>query len=125
MDILFEKEHVRLDRLTGHGGFFKTKGVGQRMMASAMGVPVSVLETAGEGGAWGIALLASYLLYRTEGETLEDYLAGKVFGADAGESLAPDDGCGAASSSLWRATSHASQRSRRPPLLCTIPNEKG
>lgn len=92
MDILFEKEHVRLDRLTGHGGFFKTKGVGQRMMASAMGVPVSVLETAGEGGAWGIALLASYLLYRTEGETLEDYLAGKVFGADAGESLAPDDG---------------------------------
>ena len=61
MDILFEQEKVKLDQLLGHGGFFKTKEVGQRMMAAAMNVPVSVMETAGEGGAWGIALLASFM----------------------------------------------------------------
>lgn len=61
MDILFSQESVALDRLTGHGGFFKTSGVGQRLMAAAMKSPVSVMETAGEGGAWGIALLAAYL----------------------------------------------------------------
>ncbi len=62
LDILFEQEHVKLDQLLGHGGFFKTKEVGQKIMAAAMNVPVSVMETAGEGGAWGIALLASYML---------------------------------------------------------------
>ncbi len=62
MDILFEQEKVKLDQLLGHGGFFKTKGVGQKIMAAAMNVPVSVMETAGEGGAWGIALLASYMI---------------------------------------------------------------
>src|SRR5205085_11404619 len=74
MDILFEQEQVKLDRLLGHGGFFKTTGVGQKIMAAAMNVPVSVMETAGEGGAWGCALLASYMLrklHRVTNEPLE------------------------------------------------------
>jgi sugar (pentulose or hexulose) kinase len=84
MDILTEKEQVRLDRLLGHGGLFKTEGVGQRLMAAALGVPVAVMESAGEGGAWGIALLAAYMLQKREGESLEAYLEQKVFGQNAG-----------------------------------------
>ena len=89
MDILFEQEKVQLDQLLGHGGFFKTKEVGQRMMAAAMNVPVSVMETAGEGGAWGIALLASYMLHKKD-EPLEDYLSDKVFAGQQGSTIAPD-----------------------------------
>jgi sugar (pentulose or hexulose) kinase len=90
MDILFEREKVKLDQLLGHGGFFKTKEVGQRMMAAAMNVPVSVMETAGEGGAWGIALLASYMLNKTENETLEAYLLDKVFASENSLTVKPD-----------------------------------
>jgi len=90
MDILFEQEKVKLDQLLGHGGFFKTKEVGQRMMAAAMNVPVSVMETAGEGGAWGIALLASYMLNKTENETLETYLVDKVFASENSLTVQPD-----------------------------------
>jgi sugar (pentulose or hexulose) kinase len=90
MDILFEQEKVKLDQLLGHGGFFKTKEVGQRIMAAAMNVPVSVMETAGEGGAWGIALLASYLLNKAENELLEAYLSDKVFAGENGMTIAPD-----------------------------------
>jgi sugar (pentulose or hexulose) kinase len=84
MDILMEKEQVRLDRLLGHGGLFKTKGVGQSLMAAALGVPVAVMDSAGEGGAWGIALLAAWMLQKQEGESLEAWLAQKVFASDAG-----------------------------------------
>jgi sugar (pentulose or hexulose) kinase len=90
MDILFEKEKVKLDQLLGHGGFFKTKEVGQRIMAAAMNVPVSVMETAGEGGAWGIALLASYMLYKKENQPLEAYLSNKVFADENSTTIAPD-----------------------------------
>ena len=90
MDILFEQEKVKLDQLLGHGGFFKTEGVGQKIMAAAMNVPVSVMETAGEGGAWGIALLASYMLYKEENETLEAYLSDKVFSEEDGTTIPPD-----------------------------------
>ncbi len=90
MDILFEQEKVKLDQLLGHGGFFKTKEVGQRMMAAAMNVPVSVMETAGEGGAWGIALLASYMLNKSGNESLETYLSDKVFADQDGMTIAPD-----------------------------------
>lgn len=90
MDILFEQEKVKLDQLLGHGGFFKTKEVGQRIMAAAMNVPVSVMETAGEGGAWGIALLASYMLNQAENQPLEDYLSRKVFAGENGTTIAPD-----------------------------------
>jgi sugar (pentulose or hexulose) kinase len=87
---IFEREKVRIDQILGHGGFFKTKEVGQKMMAAAMNVPVSVMETAGEGGAWGIALLASYMLHKGTNETLEDYLANKVFAGEKGSTVAPD-----------------------------------
>jgi sugar (pentulose or hexulose) kinase len=87
MDILTEKEKVRLERLLGHGGFFKTPNVGQRLTAAALGVPVAVMESAGEGGAWGIALLAAYMLRKEEGESLETYLEQKVFGENAGVSV--------------------------------------
>jgi sugar (pentulose or hexulose) kinase len=92
MDILFEKEKVKIDKILGHGGFFKTKEVGQRMMAAAMNVPVSVMETAGEGGAWGIALLASYMLNKGANKPLEAYLSEKVFAGEGGTTIAPDLG---------------------------------
>jgi sugar (pentulose or hexulose) kinase len=87
---IFEKEKVKIDQILGHGGFFKTKEVGQRMMAAAMNVPVSVMETAGEGGAWGIALLAAYMLHKAENEPLEDYLSDRVFAGEQGSTIAPD-----------------------------------
>jgi sugar (pentulose or hexulose) kinase len=90
LDILFEQEKVKIDQILGHGGFFKTKEVGQRMMAAAMNVPVSVMETAGEGGAWGIALLASYMFNKAENEPFEAYLSDKVFAGEKGSTIAPD-----------------------------------
>jgi sugar (pentulose or hexulose) kinase len=92
MDILFEEEQVKIDKVLGHGGFFKTEEVGQKIMAAAMNVPVSVMETAGEGGAWGIALLASYMLGKKENQTLEAYLSNKVFAGDNSTTIAPDQG---------------------------------
>lgn len=90
LDILFEQEQVQIDQVLGHGGFFKTKEVGQKMMAAAMNVPVSVMETAGEGGAWGIALLAAYMLHKAEDEPLEAYLSNQVFAGENGATIAPD-----------------------------------
>jgi sugar (pentulose or hexulose) kinase len=90
MDILFEQEKAEIDQLLGHGGFFKTKDVGQKIMAAAVNVPVSVMETAGEGGAWGIALLAAYMLHKAENEPLEAYLSDKVFAGENGTTIAPD-----------------------------------
>lgn len=89
MDILLKEEDVAIDSMQGHGGLFKTKGVGQRIMAAAVGAPVSVVETAGEGGPWGQALLAAYMLRREEGETLGDYLNQKVFKDNQGTTIAP------------------------------------
>ena len=86
-DILLKQEHVRVDRITGHGGYFKTQGVGQRMLAAALNSPISVMKTAGEGGAWGIALLAAYLLHNQQ--TLADYLEQQVFAGDTGVEIAP------------------------------------
>lgn len=90
MDILVKEEKIQIDKILGHGGLFKTPGVGQRIMAAAMQAPVSVMETAGEGGAWGIALLAAYEVQREESETLEDYLADKVFAGNEGVTMEPD-----------------------------------
>ncbi|MGA7213002.1 MAG: FGGY-family carbohydrate kinase [Terrimicrobiaceae bacterium] len=90
MDILFEQEQVKIDKVLGHGGFFKTEEVGQKIMAAAMNVPVSVMETAGEGGAWGIALLAAYILHKEENEPLEAYLSNKVFAGGNSTTIAPD-----------------------------------
>uniref|UniRef100_UPI0035A15A9A FGGY-family carbohydrate kinase n=1 Tax=Jeotgalibaca porci TaxID=1868793 RepID=UPI0035A15A9A len=90
MDILTKEEKVKLDNLLGHGGFFKTERVGQQIMADAMEVPVSLMETAGEGGPWGMALLAAYLVNKEPGEPLESYLDTKVFAGNKGSTLAPD-----------------------------------
>jgi sugar (pentulose or hexulose) kinase len=93
MDILTEKESVSLLRLLGHGGLFKTKDVGQRLMAAALGVPVAVMGSAAEGGAWGIALLAMYMLKKNDGasgQTLEAYLGEKVFAGNEGACVSPD-----------------------------------
>ena len=79
LDILTQTEQVPIDKLYGHGGFFKTPGVGQRMLSAAVGAPVSVMETAGEGGPFGMALLGAYMLWRDEGERLGEFLDHKVF----------------------------------------------
>lgn len=90
LDILLKEEGVQVDHILGHGGLFKTKGVGQKILAAAMNAPVSVMETAGEGGAWGIALLASYMLNKEEKESFDDYLNNKVFAGQKGECVEPD-----------------------------------
>lgn len=90
-DILFKEEHVKVDTLYGHGGLFKTKGVGQRVLAAAMNAPVAVMETAGEGGPWGMAILASYMVRREEGESFDAYLDKKVFAGQQGSVIRPDE----------------------------------
>lgn len=82
MQMLQEKEQVQSDMLLGHGGFFKTPGVGQQILANALNVPITTMETAGEGGPWGMALLAAYMARKSDGETMEEYLSNRVF-ADA------------------------------------------
>ena len=88
-DILFNEEKIKVDRITGHGGLFKTKGVGQRILAAAINSPISVMETSGEGGAWGIALLGSYLVNNEKKQSLADFLDEKVFVGDAGIEVSP------------------------------------
>lgn len=89
MDILAE-EQVKINKIFGHGGFFKTGNTGQRVMAAALGVPVSVMETAGEGGAWGMALLAAFAAQKGESETLDEYLERKVYKGQPVSVLEPD-----------------------------------
>ena len=90
MDMLAREEQVESDRLLGHGGFFKTPGIGQQIMADALNVPISTLETAGEGGPWGMALLAAFMLRKESSESLEDYLQYKVFATAKSSCLSPD-----------------------------------
>ncbi|RIX52047.1 ATPase [Paenibacillus nanensis] len=90
MDILTEKENVAIDSILAHGGLFKTPVVGQRILAAALNVPISVMSTAGEGGAWGMALLASYLINKDQDESLDSFLAQQVFKDVEGQELAPD-----------------------------------
>jgi len=91
MDILVSGEGVQLDKLLGHGGYFKTEGVGQKLMAGALNLPVAVMESAGEGGAWGIAVLAAYAASKVDEETLEDYLQKKVFVDAAVKTVLPNE----------------------------------
>lgn len=88
LDILMA-ENVEIDSILGHGGYFKTKGVGQKLLAAAMNTPVSVMETAGEGGAWGMAVLAQYMVLGAD-QTLEDYLDSRVFADMKAVTEAPD-----------------------------------
>ncbi|MGN1234876.1 MAG: FGGY-family carbohydrate kinase, partial [Christensenellaceae bacterium] len=89
-DIMLKEEGVKLDSITGHGGLFKTPRVGQSYLAAAINAPVTVMKTAGEGGAWGIAILANYVVTKEEGESLADYLDKKVFAGQEGVTLAPN-----------------------------------
>lgn len=89
-DILFKEEKVKVDTLYGHGGLFKTKGVGQSILAAAMDAPVAVMETAGEGGPWGMAVLAAYMVNRKDGEALDTYLNNRVFAGQQGSVMQPD-----------------------------------
>lgn len=86
---IMNREHVAIERVYGHGGLFKTEGVAQSILAAAIHAPVTVMQTAGEGGAWGIALLADYMISRSENETLEDYLQNHVFSGMQQSTLAP------------------------------------
>ena len=90
MQMLRDEENVESDTLLGHGGFFKTPGVGQQILADALNVPITAMETAGEGGPWGMALLAAYMKNRAEGETMEDYLRSRVFATAKSTVKAPD-----------------------------------
>ena len=90
LDILMKEEGVQVDEIFGHGGLFKTKEVGQKILAAAINAPVSVMETAGEGGAWGIAVLAAYMNQKQEGETLDAYLRNRVFAGQVGVKVEPD-----------------------------------
>ncbi len=88
-DILLKEEHVKVDSLMGHGGLFKTPVVGQQLMAAAFDSPVTVMDTASEGGAWGMAVLAAFMTERADGETLPDYLSDKIFAGQTGTTIAP------------------------------------
>lgn len=90
LDLMLKEENVKVDEMFGHGGFFKTKGVGQKIAAAAIDAPVSVMETAGEGGAWGIAVLAAYLIGKKDGEKLGEYLNGTIFADQKGSKLSAD-----------------------------------
>ena len=89
-DILFNDEHIKVDKITGHGGLFKTKGVGQRVLAAALNSPISVMETAGEGGPWGMAILGSYLVNNPSILSLAEFLDEKVFAGNTGIEIAPE-----------------------------------
>jgi len=91
MDILTEEENVQVDYLLGHGGFFRTENVGQQIMVDALNVAVSVMETAGEGGPWGMATLAAYSVNKKEGQSLVDYLNTEVFASQQAKTLRPEE----------------------------------
>ncbi len=82
-------EQIKVDQLFGHGGYFKTKGVGQRIAAAAMNASVSVMETAGEGGAWGIAVLAAFLAKKKDGQSLGEFLNEEIFAGNKGVKMDP------------------------------------
>lgn len=90
-DILLGQEGVKVDVIFGHGGLFKTEGVGQKVLAAALNTPVSVMKTAGEGGAWGIAILAAYMMERKEGESLSDFLEHRIFEGAESITVDPDE----------------------------------
>lgn len=80
LDLMLKEEGVSVDCLLGHGGYFKTEGVGQRIASAACGAPISVMKTAGEGGAWGCALLAAYMVRKDKLQSLQEYLDKEIFG---------------------------------------------
>ena len=90
MDILIKDEGVQVEEMLGHGGYFKTKNVGQQIAADAIGAPITVMETAGEGGAWGVGVLALYMISKEKDETLSQFLDNKIFKNQIGSRLFPN-----------------------------------
>ncbi|MGP1612486.1 MAG: FGGY-family carbohydrate kinase [Catonella sp.] len=90
LDILLKEENVKFDKLLGHGGLFKTEVVGQKYLAAAVNAPVKVMKPASEGGAWGMALLASYMVNKEEGEALETFLDKNIFALMDSVTIEPD-----------------------------------
>jgi sugar (pentulose or hexulose) kinase len=90
-DLLFKNEGVSLDSISGHGGIYKTEGVGAKITAAALNTKVTVMKTAGEGGPWGMAILAAYMLNKCEGETLDSYLENRVFANAESTTVEPDE----------------------------------
>lgn len=88
-DILLKEEHVKVDSLMGHGGLFKTPVVGQQLMAAAFNSPVTVMDTASEGGAWGMAVLAAFMMEKAADESLPDYLSSRIFAGQTGSTIEP------------------------------------
>lgn len=91
LEILWKEEGIRLNKIYGHGGLFKTPQVAQQLLAAAVKAPVSVMKTAGEGGAWGIALLAAYMSKKSAGQKLEDYLNTCVFEKQNDNTVVPEE----------------------------------
>ncbi len=87
LDILMKDEDVKVDRIMGHGGLFKTKGVGQRYLAAAVNTPVTCMDTASEGGPWGMAILAAYLIDGKKDGKLEDYMEKRIFAGQSGSTI--------------------------------------
>jgi len=90
IDKLYEKERVKIDKILGYGSFLKIRIAGQKLIAAALNTPVAVMETAGEGGSWGMALLAEYMCHKEQGKTLENYLENRVFKGEQGAIAVPD-----------------------------------
>lgn len=90
LNILTKKELVQINGIMAHGGLFKTPLVGQKICAAALDIPVTVMSTASEGGSWGIAILASYMLNKQPNEDLSHYLSNKVFSNSKGQKIYPD-----------------------------------
>jgi sugar (pentulose or hexulose) kinase len=91
MEILTTKEKVQVDYILGHGGFFKTENVGQQLMADALRIPISIMNTAAEGGPWGMALLAAYSVNKKVDQPLEEYLENEVFATERMKTLEPTE----------------------------------
>lgn len=90
VDILIQQEKVEISQILGHGGIFKTKNVVQKILASALNVPIATMQTASEGGSWGIALLANYLNEHQKGVSLDDYLNQQIFNSTSVSVVEPD-----------------------------------
>ena len=90
MDILFENEKVSIEKITGHGGLFKVQGVAQQFLADGLNSAVSVMKTAGEGGAWGMAILAAYAVLGN-GKALPEFLDKEVFASMESSTVQPDE----------------------------------
>ena len=91
MDILIRQEHVEVDKITGHGGWFNSGKSAAKVMAAALNIPVSTMATAGEGGPWGQAIHASYMINKAAGETLDDFLTNRVFAGSDTVTTAPEE----------------------------------